>query len=178
MSHWRCEIRFLDSKESGNGSSKLMRCSLETLMRATPPAAAEPGNNRTPLPPSSLAIFSNPDPELCEPRQREQSGDSCEGVELWHHYPSEGEDTGRCLQEHALFSATTCCRHGSWYDTYTLEHFLLQTSWVWMALSIHLFHCQRNKNNFNTHSWCQQKYLFVGSFCKPTQYNCSYSGTF
>lgn len=122
VSRRRCEIRFLDASKSGNGFSKLLPCSEETLMRAK----LQAGHLKlfallshfpflwyfVPSPTLLFSLICTPDPKLCEPRQWKQSRDSSKGAELWHHHPSEGEDTGCCLQEHALFSAATCCRHG------------------------------------------------------------------
>lgn len=79
------------------------------------------GGSRLLFPPSySLSCFPyDPDPELCEPRQRKQSGDPGQGAELRHHHPGEGEDPRRRLQEHALLSAAACCGHGPGYGTET-----------------------------------------------------------
>lgn len=57
----------------------------------------------------------SPDTELCEPGQWEQPRDPCQSAQLWHHHTSEGEDPGRGVQEYALLTATTGCRHGSWW---------------------------------------------------------------
>lgn len=69
-----------------------------------------------PLSPLVSLYPASPDTELREPRQWEQPRNLCQGAQLWHHYPGKGEDPGCSVQEHAILTATTSCRHGSRWD--------------------------------------------------------------
>lgn len=74
-------------------------------------------------PPHSSSLHpGSPDAELCEPRQREQPRNPCQGAQLWHHHPGKGEDPGRGVQEHALLTATTGCGHGSRWGCIVCTH--------------------------------------------------------